>query len=695
MNAIIKQYQSNQNIQALNPTEIRMPQDNSATHLANALGAVGETFENFQDHIDTADAKNADASLSEQFRELLYGDENGYMHSQGGAAISSHSDVNAQLKKLYDKAGEGLNPQAKFKAQSALKQRYEGALKSIDGHIVSQRKTYLNSASEARIQTQIQDAIYNPDNALQSLKTTTQEIRDTAARNGWPPEKTQLAVQQASTSIHSGIIERLESASPEMAFEYLAKNKGSMSGDVVSKLEGLLVPKIKASNGRKMGASAAGGLGAEVMQVASDTLGMNETDQRDVLAQYLKDGGKSLDPKKTAWCAAYVNATLAKAGASGTGALNARSFLEWGQKVDEPQKGDVVVLSRGDPNGWEGHVGFYDGTNEDGSIRILGGNQGGEANGGGGVSLSNYDASKVLGFRRASKDANVGGGLASLIEIEDPIERKAAISEYNLRIGVADKEAEAMRAGAQDKAFQLIEAGGNVDDLPVGVRQSLGEDAMSSLRTYQNKKASGTSVATDSDYYLKLMNLSDSDPEAFKSADPSVWRDKLDDADWEMFVKKRSDMRSGVKSTGPKISAIRTASSRALSAAGLSAKDDPEIYNAFEGDLLRWATENNANPIEIDDRINQMLVPIVLDPRGLGNKQKGSAFQIDYDGSPLTNDDDLVPSDIMDGSLSINKITVENEQIERFASEFAQRNNGNAPSVQEVVEGLIAMGIFE
>jgi uncharacterized protein (TIGR02594 family) len=89
-----------------------------------------------------------------------------------------------------------------------------------------------------------------------------------------------------------------------------------------------------------------------------------------------------------------VDATLAQAGKQGTGKLNARSYLDWGQEVNEPQMGDIAVFSRGDPNGWQGHVGFFKGYNPDGTINVLGGNQGNS------VSVRPYSADRLLGFRR-------------------------------------------------------------------------------------------------------------------------------------------------------------------------------------------------------------------------------------------------------------------------------------------------------
>jgi uncharacterized protein (TIGR02594 family) len=139
----------------------------------------------------------------------------------------------------------------------------------------------------------------------------------------------------------------------------------------------------------------------DLIRTAESALGLNENKQRALVSQYLAEGGVNIDPSQTAWCAAFVNATLSKTGLDGTGALNARSFLNWGEEVTTPQLGDVVVLSRGtDPN--LGHVGFFKGFDAQGNILILGGNQGDE------VSVKSYSADRLLGYRRPAGSTNVG-----------------------------------------------------------------------------------------------------------------------------------------------------------------------------------------------------------------------------------------------------------------------------------------------
>lgn len=139
----------------------------------------------------------------------------------------------------------------------------------------------------------------------------------------------------------------------------------------------------------------------DLISTAESALGLNENNQKTLVSQYLAEGGVNIDPSQTAWCAAFVNATLSKTGLDGTGALNARSFLDWGEEVTTPQLGDVVVLSRGtDPA--LGHVGFFKGFDANGNILILGGNQGDE------VSVKSYSADRLLGYRRPAGSTNVG-----------------------------------------------------------------------------------------------------------------------------------------------------------------------------------------------------------------------------------------------------------------------------------------------
>jgi uncharacterized protein (TIGR02594 family) len=110
-----------------------------------------------------------------------------------------------------------------------------------------------------------------------------------------------------------------------------------------------------------------------------------------VLEFFAEAGHPEIHNDETAWCAAFANAMLRRAGYAGTGSLAARSFLTWGEKLAKPRPGCVAVFKRGNSS-WEGHVAFF--IREVGDrVEILGGNQSNS------VSITTMPKSALLGYR--------------------------------------------------------------------------------------------------------------------------------------------------------------------------------------------------------------------------------------------------------------------------------------------------------
>jgi uncharacterized protein (TIGR02594 family) len=110
-----------------------------------------------------------------------------------------------------------------------------------------------------------------------------------------------------------------------------------------------------------------------------------------IIQFFAEAGHPGIHDDETAWCAAFVGAMLRKAGYSSTGALNARSYLNFGTKLAKPTPGCIVVFKRGSSS-WQGHVAFFIADDGD-RIRVLGGNQGNA------VSIASYAKADLLGYR--------------------------------------------------------------------------------------------------------------------------------------------------------------------------------------------------------------------------------------------------------------------------------------------------------
>jgi uncharacterized protein (TIGR02594 family) len=109
------------------------------------------------------------------------------------------------------------------------------------------------------------------------------------------------------------------------------------------------------------------------------------------ILEYHKATVLAAESDEIPWCSAFVNWAMLNSGIKGTGSALARSWLQWGNKLDTPKRGAVVVLRRGKEK-WQGHVGFYLGE-DDHTVRVLGGNQKNK------VGIVPYPKSKVLDYR--------------------------------------------------------------------------------------------------------------------------------------------------------------------------------------------------------------------------------------------------------------------------------------------------------
>lgn len=141
-------------------------------------------------------------------------------------------------------------------------------------------------------------------------------------------------------------------------------------------------------------------MNTDIIQIALSEYGLKEVagdGNNPEILQMAKDcnfTGYTAD--SIAWCSLFANWCALKAGYERSKSLAARSWLNVGAYVNEPEIGDVVVLWRDDPHGGLGHVGFYINKTPT-QIYLLAGNQGDQ------VCIEAFPMVRVLGYRRLSK----------------------------------------------------------------------------------------------------------------------------------------------------------------------------------------------------------------------------------------------------------------------------------------------------
>lgn len=132
------------------------------------------------------------------------------------------------------------------------------------------------------------------------------------------------------------------------------------------------------------------------LKIARGEVGVAEivgVDHNDRVLEYHSVTTLRATSDEVPWCASFVSWVMEQAGLPSQRSARARDWETYGQKLDTPLMGCIVVFWRKSRSSGSGHVGFYMGKDRLGRILVLGGNQSNEVN------ISAYDPDQLLGYR--------------------------------------------------------------------------------------------------------------------------------------------------------------------------------------------------------------------------------------------------------------------------------------------------------
>lgn len=667
-----------------------------------ALEGIGEEVTRFGevmfDRETTAIATERDTMVSNQIRDLIYNPETGFAAMKGDQAVGARERTIEKLEALKATAFHGLNATAKRKLQSSLDRRISGAMDTVERHTLGERDNWLAGASAARVEAAYQDSLFNPADTSAALSVIENETRAQGIREGWGAERTQVELEAKRSKVFHDQTVRIASADPIAAMEYMRNNQDKMVASDVVNLEAKLQPEVKKAIGRRKGAAAAGGM---------------PTYQHNTSISYSLGPARPYAPEKP---------VLDVIGKSVEDVLGpgAKVVVTSGQEKDKPQHGsnrhktghaadvkiirpDGSVVKATDPemaqiaktaaaNGAKG-VGF--------GAEYMGGEHihidlvepgAGQAHtwASGGKSIRDEFVSTIRGRLNTASEPT---DLDAILAIEDPTERSAALTEYDLITSTRAGQQKAALASAQDAAFQMITAGGSLSDLPLDVKQALGQTAMTSLYSYQSIVAGGNEPETDPATYYQLRQLQASNPQGFRSLNLAEYRDKLNETDWKQMVDAQTKPASDI--TTMAASTLMTTAARQMRAAGIDpsadeGSDDAKTSAAVQTRLLRWqdnyVAEHNKAPTqtELNDRVARELMPVLIDAPGVtGDNRKQELAMIELERLNISEDN------LADTSIRIMGEDVPagviNEQI------IAMREAGEPVTAYNLAERIVSL----
>lgn len=669
--------------------------------VAQGLGQAAEAMERLRELEDRARAQEAENQFAAWLREAQYG-EGGYMTLEGRNAVEGRAVFEQRAEQERQRIAGTLAGGAAQMYGRASQARINSTLDRAIVHQANERRSWFRDASTQRIDTFANDALvaYNdPQEVARNIAMGQAELRQMGALAGWDADALAAREREFISGVHKNVALRMAQDDPIAAQTYVEGMRDSLTGahqfDLERALSGPVLdaqasaraneilfgapseateaPGADDLEGQLRGAGVPDpdlvARGAEISGIAPYVpgqtrggadlrpnargnfsyidagramVGMGERTHTREISEFIRTfAGIEIDPRQTAWCAAFVNAVLGVEGIEGTGRLNARSFLNFGTPVDEPRVGDVVVFSRGDPDGWQGHVGFFSGYDENGNILVLGGNQSDS------VSVASYSASRLLGVRRPSPGA-VGdhvppnytpSGLQHIQQqlqgISDPRLRDATRDQIIRNIEAQNRMMRMQREEVQRVAesWVLENPGRPPSGLPIEMQQTLGINGMNTLWSWHDQVQARGEPQTDDVVLYELQTMYATDPASFAQTDLFQFRDRLSNSDWQTVRGWRqsalSDQREAMEQGASLTSAFSQARG-ALEAVGITqtglsgsrrteaAAREARFNNSLAREMAAFQEEHRRvpNQMEVQSMINRLLLPVVISQPG-------------------------------------------------------------------------------
>ena len=493
---------------------INAPADAFGANVAKANMQFANTLQNVyekqRDEYDQAVLREMDTKFSSFIRSSLT-DDGGYLSMQGKSALDSKESTEASITKKLEELSKDLDPRIANQWNIMAQSRIESAYGKIDNHNRQETSNYNKLQTKSRIDNQHQEmaANYLDENAVQSAKNVgLTEVYAWLRQQGIDPSNPRDDGEK--DIIKSTILDFTSKGHIEVIENLLAGNKPTMAGsyfekyqkEIDSTLYGELRIKIENKNrdGRKLEA---------ILKIDSMQLGIEEklrmadelpseiaNDVRNALKSRHNDDNTI---KKEREDKAY-NAALDIMSKYGVGV--AQEFTNWGQLIDE----------MGAKNRYDLRVKMDAATEK-------------------------KTADDQKDARNVAKMA-VFNGEEVTVEMWENMSGDDAIVLQNEIARREDVDATDEQKEAYDKAIRLIESEPDttIKDLKdSGLWDGMSTQNIIDIQSFYNAKHTASQEAADKltaqREFMRLSEMSSTDPEKFQKENLESYIGTIDDAD--------------------------------------------------------------------------------------------------------------------------------------------------------------------
>lgn len=269
---------------------------------------------------------------------------------------------------------------------------------------------------------------------------------------------------------------------------------------------------------------------------------------------------------------------------------------------------------------------------------------------------------QAMDVGRSAAGLGLAAGDAALVKRfgADPEMLKTARAEMRDQIAVQKSAEAARRSAFIDDAYNYVQQGGRVSDLPIATRLALGKGVVG-LQKFERSLRGGEKIETNWEYYADLF----SDPEKLRSASNADLLSNLGETELKKALDAKRKLSEDALAWGL-ISSRRDVIDRRLIEAGIPTKNKARVGRFM--DELDKRVSKDASPKEIERAVDELLQDKTIRSSffGIGYDKKVKAFEV-----PATFDD--FDKDARDAIIEARKadgLPVDKESLDESAEMY-------------------------
>jgi GH24 family phage-related lysozyme (muramidase) len=551
-------------------------------NVGRGMSAVGDILETVQDREDEAAAKEADVRYAETLRNLMYDPEAGYAYTQGKTALDQRQAVLDAAAKAREQAAAGLSPRARRYYDQAAQQRQDTFTETSIRHAGSERKTYIEQASAARLASFGNDAAVgfaDPKVVERSIAAGKAELQSQAEDQGWDPDTYKLKSAEYESGILKNVALQMAAEDPIAAAAFVETNRKRMTGEHAFQMDNALRPAVKSEQAKRAANDilgeiiGGGGSGVEPVNVVE---GVGVGQAKNLLRS--KEGFRATPYWDTnAYRVGFGSDTITRADGSvvrvtqGMTVSRADAERDLTRRIGEFQNGIVRMVGR---DKWDAlpsnaQAALTSVAYNYGSLpftvasAVVSGDRGaiataieGLAGHNGGVNRKRrlHEANLVRGGEGVpivpSAGGGGGGGLGGMLAagavdymaieqrlqaIEDPDVREEARKRVNALLDAQEKASKQETKATQDALWERIYAGETPDAFSVEDKLAAGNEQVSAMWSAIEAKQARGEITTNEELFYTLKKQA-TDPEAFAGVNLNEYRDEISAKDIRTLI---------------------------------------------------------------------------------------------------------------------------------------------------------------